>query len=168
MSSENAVSLPARVHVLPRIRKAHPSDRAALWELIAGDELFTAQEARVALELIDDALAESGEYFLLVAEVDGRLRGYVCYGDTPMTEHTWDLFWLVTHKDVRGRGVARALVTAMERDVRERGGRLIRVETSNLYHAAAEFYSRMGYPVVTRVRDFYRPGDDLLMMIKHL
>ncbi len=168
MSTENAVSLPARIHLLPQIRKAQPSDRAALEELVAGDELFTAEEARVALELIDDALAERGEYFLLVASASGRLLGYVCYGDTPMTEHTWDLFWLVTHRDVRGRGVARALVTCMERDIRERGGRLIRVETSNLYHAAAAFYARLGYPVATRVRDFYRAGDDLLLFIKHL
>jgi ribosomal protein S18 acetylase RimI-like enzyme len=135
---------------------------------VAGDELFTAAEARVALELIDDALAERGEYFLLVAEERGRALGYVCYGDTPMTAHTWDLFWLVTHRDARGRGVARALVTSMEKDIRERGGSLIRVETSSIYHAAAAFYARLGYPLAARVRDFYRPGDDLLLLIKHL
>ena len=36
------------------------------------------------------------------------------------------------------------------------------------YGAAHLFYARLEYPVVARVRDFYKPGDDLLVMIKHL
>jgi ribosomal protein S18 acetylase RimI-like enzyme len=124
----------------------------------------------VALELIDDALAETGEYFILVAEVAGRVAGYVCYGDTPMTEGTWDLFWIVTHRSARGRGVARALISRMEHELRGRGARLVRVETSHLdgYGAAHAFYARLEYQVVARLRDFYRPGEDLLLLLKHL
>jgi ribosomal protein S18 acetylase RimI-like enzyme len=126
----------------------------------------------VALELIDQAITDPDAkgYYALVAECDGRVAGYVCYGDTPMTQGTWDLYWIVTHRSARGRGVARALITRMEQDLRARGARLVRVETSHLdgYGAAHAFYARLEYPVVARVRDFYRPGDDLLVMIKHL
>ncbi len=125
----------------------------------------------MALELIDGALADpGGDYRVLVAECDGRLAGYVCFGATPMTNGTWDLYWIVTHRDARGRGVARALITRMEHEIRAEGARVVRVETSHLdgYGAAHLFYARLEYPVVARVRDFYKAGDDLLVMIKHL
>jgi ribosomal protein S18 acetylase RimI-like enzyme len=126
----------------------------------------------VALELIDLALTEAGarEYRVLCAESEGRIVGYVCYGPTPMTDGTWDLYWVVTHPDARGRGVARALVTRMEGELRGYGARLVRVETSKLdgYGAARAFYERLEYPVVARFADFYRLGDDLLVMMKRL
>jgi ribosomal protein S18 acetylase RimI-like enzyme len=137
------------------------------------DGLFTPEEISVALELIDGALAEpGGEYRVLVAETDvpGGLAGYICYGPTPMTEGTWDLYWVATHPAARGRGVARALVERMESELREVGARNVRVETSQSegYGAAHGFYARMSYPVVARFPDFYKPGDDLLVMYKRL
>ena len=95
-------------------------DRAPLHQLLTKDGLFTREEVSVALELIDGALAEpGGEYRVLVAELgDGALAGYICYGPTPMTEGTWDLYWIVTHPDARGGGVARALVARMEEELR--------------------------------------------------
>jgi len=155
----------------PRVRPLQLRDRAALHQLLTRDGLFTREEISVALELIDDALADpGGEYHVLVAELDGALAGYVCFGDTPMTDGTWDLFWIVTHPDARRNGVARALVTRMEAELRGRGARMIRVETSRLdgYGAARAFYERLGYPVCAVLPDFYRPGDDLLVMLKRL
>ena len=155
----------------PSVRPLQLRDRAALHQLLTKDGLFTREEISVALELIDDALADpGGEYFVLVAEIDGAIAGYVCYGDTPMTDGTWDLFWIVTHPDARRSGVARALVARMEAELRARGARLIRVETSRLdgYGAARAFYERLAYPVVAHLPDFYKPGDDLLVMCKRL
>ena len=107
---------------------------------------------------------------MLVAELDGALAGYVCYGPTPMTDGTWDLYWIVTHPEARGNGVARALVTRMEDVLFALGARLIRVETSRLdgYGAARAFYERMSYPVCAVLPDFYRAGDDLVVMLKRL
>jgi ribosomal protein S18 acetylase RimI-like enzyme len=87
-----------------------------------------------------------------------------------MTEGTWDLYWIVTRPDARGLGVATALVASMEAELRGLGARRIRVETSRLdgYGAARDFYERRGYPVVAELPDFYRPGDDLLVMLKCL
>jgi ribosomal protein S18 acetylase RimI-like enzyme len=137
------------------------------------DGLFTREEVSVALELIDSALAHpGGEYRVLVAaQSDGaHLAGYICYGPTPMTEGTWDLYWVVTHPDARGNGVARALVQRMEDELRAHGARQVRVETSQLdgYGAARAFYERLAYPVVGRLPDFYRAGEDLLILLKRL
>lgn len=154
-----------------KIRPLQLRDRAPLHQLLTKDGLFTREELSVALELLDAALAEpGGEYRVLCADLDGALAGYICYGPTPMTEGTWDLYWIVTHPDARGNGVARALVARMEAELREIGARLVRVETSRLdgYGAAHAFYERLAYPVVSVMPDFYRPGDDLLVMLKRL
>jgi ribosomal protein S18 acetylase RimI-like enzyme len=76
----------------------------------------------------------------------------------------------VTHPDARGRGVARALVERMEDELRSFGARHVRVETSQTegYGAAHVFYEKLHYPVIARFADFYKPGDDLLVMYKHL
>lgn len=125
----------------------------------------------VALELIDAAIADpAGDYRVLIAELDGRVAGYVCFGPTPMTQSTWDLYWIVTHPEARGQGVARALVGRMEVEIRAQGGAQVRVETSltDSYGAAHAFYERLGYPVLARLPDFYKPGDDLLILMKKL
>ena len=156
---------------VPLIRPLQARDRLPLHQLLTKDGLFTREEVSVALELIDAALAEpGGEYRVLCADLDGRLAGYVCFGPTPMTEGTWDLYWIVTHPDARGQGVARALVARMEEELRALGARLVRVETSRLdgYGAARAFYERMRYPICAVLPDFYRPGDDLIVMLKRL
>jgi ribosomal protein S18 acetylase RimI-like enzyme len=135
------------------------------------DGLFTTEEVSVALELIDGALTNpSSGYHALVCEGQGIAAGYLCYGPTPMTNGTWDLYWIVTHPNARGRGVARTLIESMETELRNKGARLVRVETSHLdgYGSAHAFYNRLGYPVVARIPNFYRPGDDLLLMVKAL
>ena len=155
-------------------RPIRPEDREPLVQLISRDGLFTADEIAVALELIEGALAArdgaAGDYHALVAELDGVVRGYVCYGPTPMTEGTWDLYWIVSAPEDRGTGVGRQLVAAMEAELRARGARRVRVETSSteLYGAAQRFYLRIGYPEIARIPDFYRPGDDLIILFRAL
>lgn len=154
------------------IRRGEPPDLPSLERLVAADGLFTAAEQACALELITGALADpAGDYRLLVAQDQGgALLGYVCYGPTPMTESTWDLYWIVTAPQVRGRGVGRALCAAMEAAVKGQGGRLVRVETSSMegYGQAQRFYARLGYEETCRVEDFYKPGDALLLFFKRL
>jgi ribosomal protein S18 acetylase RimI-like enzyme len=129
-----------------------------------------------AIELVDAALAraEGNTYEALVAvpgQADGEEPiGYVCFGATPMTLGTFDLYWLIVAEEARGRGVGAALVAAMEAELRRRGGRLVRIETSSLegQGGAARFYERTGYQRVGTIPGFYRPGDDLLTYAKSL
>jgi ribosomal protein S18 acetylase RimI-like enzyme len=150
------------------IRRAAKGDRAALAAALASDATFKPDEIAVALELIDASLAGSPDYELRVAELDGRVIGYVCFGATPMTRATWDLYWVVVDHAARGKGVARALIAAMETELAARGGGHVRVETSETegYGAARTLYARLGYPEAARLADFYAPGDALLVYYK--
>ncbi len=124
-----------------------------------------------ALELIDAAAQPNNpDYQVLVAAREGKIVGYVCYGPTPMTVGTFDLYWIASDPAVRGQGVGAALVSAMEGDIRRRKGRLIRVETSAMeaYGPTRGFYASMQYKEESRFRDFYKPGEDLIVLAKRL
>ena len=151
-----------------RIRKLAQPDREPILTVLRSDDTFSEEEVTVATEVLDAALAQPGrDYHILVCE-DATVVGYVCYGPTPMTRGAFDLYWLATHRDARGRGVARRLVEAMEAELAACGARVVRVETSQLdaYGAARAFYLRLGYLEAGRIRDFYRPGDDLVIFAK--
>ena len=155
-----------------QIRNLQADDRSRLEGILRSDETFREDEVSVALELVDDALGDpKSDYWFRIAEVDGEAAGYLCYGPTPMTDCTYDLYWIVTHAGHRGKSVARSLVEYMERDLLERGPKAqIRVETSQSegYGAARKFYDRLQYPEVARFKDFYKAGDDLIVFFKNL
>jgi ribosomal protein S18 acetylase RimI-like enzyme len=126
-----------------------------------------------ALELLAAVLdpPEGNTYEARIA-VDGADHpiAYGCFGLTPMTDGTYDLYWLVTAAEQRGQGVGAALLGHIEGELRERGARTVRIETSSLEGAggARRFYLRAGYEEVGLIRDFYRPGDDLVTLAKRL
>ena len=124
-----------------------------------------------ALELIDLAIpGDHPDYKVLVGLIQDEVAGYICYGPTPMTEGTFDLYWIASDPRFRGKGVGAGLVAAMEGELRRKGGRQIRVETSATedYGPARGFYAAMKYVEECRFRDFYKPGDDLIILRKPL
>ncbi len=87
-----------------------------------------------------------------------------------MTQGCFDLYWIAADAAARGQGTGRSLVAAMERVLVSRAGRLVRVETSSqeAYGATRKFYLAIGYIEEARLRDFYKPGDDLLIFTRRL
>jgi ribosomal protein S18 acetylase RimI-like enzyme len=105
----------------------------------------------------------------LGAEIAGSLVGWICWGETPCTERTWDLYWLAVDPAAHGKGVGRALVVEMERRLNGRA-RLISIDTSGRldYGPTRAFYAALGYTAVAIVPDFYAPGDDQVIFTKQL
>lgn len=157
-----------------KIRPMLEDDRQAVQEVIHSTGIFTAEDERIALELVDTYLSwsdEPGDYEVDVIENSaGRAAGFVCYGPTPLTEGTMDLYWLAVHAGNQKQGLGKALLNWVEKTVAERKTRLIVIETSSSapYVATRRFYERMGYAETARVRDFYRPGDDRIIYCKYL
>lgn len=147
------------------LRGLRASDREPLAALVGAIPEFTPGEVAVAVELIDAALAGTDDYRFVVAETGGAIAGYVCYGPTPMTESTFDLYWIAVAPAMRSAGLGGALVAAAERAAAEAGGRMLVVETaSNDAQAPARLlYESRGYEVVGRIADFYRLGDDQIV-----
>ncbi|HXO21366.1 MAG TPA: GNAT family N-acetyltransferase [Thermoanaerobaculia bacterium] len=153
------------------IRPLEPQDRRRILEIVVAAGNFTPAEIATAMEVVDEALAGDDDYAVFVLEDDGRrVAGYECHGPTPLTDGTWDLYWIAVDPECQGSGFGRALLDFAEREVEARGGRLLLIETSSQesYGATIRFYERSGYPLVARIKNFYRPGDDKLIFAKEL
>jgi ribosomal protein S18 acetylase RimI-like enzyme len=154
------------------IRRLELGDRGGIERALRSDGTFNEDEVSVALELVDDALLDpTSEYQVRVGlSEEGEVAGYICFGPTPMTAATYDLYWVVTHVAARGHGLAAALIQTMEAQIRSHGARAVRVETSQAeaYGSARRLYEKCGYPEQARFPDFYRPGDDLIVFYKRL
>jgi ribosomal protein S18 acetylase RimI-like enzyme len=126
----------------------------------------------VAEEVIDGYLEDpqGTGYHALVAEDGSQIAGYICYGQTPCTVGTWDIYWIAVAGEKRGKGVGGALTKAAEEEIKRLEGRLILIETSSqpVYENTRRFYLGQKYEPVARIPDFYSPGDDLLIMRKRL
>jgi len=98
------------------------------------------------------------------------MLGYACFGSHPLTQGTYDLYWIVVDPVAQGRGIGHALLARVEAEVQARGGRLLLVETSGTpaYASARRLYETSGYRCEAIVHDFYAPGDDLLIFSKDL
>ncbi len=126
----------------------------------------------VAEELIDCYLEnpfDSG-YHILVAEVDSTVAGYICYGPAPLTEGTWDIYWVAVAREKQGQGIGGALMKSAQTEIVKAKGRLSIIETSSIpaYEKTRRFHISQGYEIIARIPDFYAPGDDKLILQKRL
>jgi ribosomal protein S18 acetylase RimI-like enzyme len=152
------------------LRPVGRAQRAPLERLTAATGLFRPAEVAIAVELLDDALAGDDDYRFLGAYRADELTGYACWGPTPGTDGTFDLYWIVVDPPYQGKGVGTQLLRAIEGTLTSEDGRLIVVETSSRpeYGPTRAFYERRGYTPAARLPGYYAPGDDLVIYLKDL
>lgn len=169
-----------RVRLGPLEREHRPRVR----EILESSHAFSTAEVGVALELFDGAVGDARgaagvttaahasvpDYELLGAWDGHELLAYACYGPTPGTDRTWDLYWIAADAAHRGAGVGGRLLDGVETALARRGARLLVAETSSRadYEGTRRFYRRHGYDEAARVRDFYAPADDRIVYVKRL
>lgn len=154
---------------LPSIRNLTAADRGRIEAISRAVGLFRPDEIAVALEVFEGAVAGSPDYLALGADHDGRLAGWICWGPTPCTLGTFDLYWMAVDPGLHGAGVGTALLHAMESRLAGLA-RLVVVETAGRpdYGRTRAFYEARGYRPVSRIPDFYAPGDDQVVYVKSL
>lgn len=156
----------------PVIRRSEAADRAPILEFMRGTGFFHAAEIDVALEVLDEAIAKGpgGHYQSYTLLDEGKPSGWICYGPTPCTEGTYDIYWIGVSTACQGKGYGRALLDHVEKLVARQKGRLIIIETSGrpLYDSTRGFYLRTGYDECARVRAFYAEADDRVIYSKAL
>ncbi|MBI5643661.1 MAG: GNAT family N-acetyltransferase [Deltaproteobacteria bacterium] len=152
------------------VREARASDREALNRIIENTENLTREEKDCAAELLDIYLSDSRQkdYFFIVAAEAQAATGYVCYGRTPLTDAVYDLYWILVAGEFRSRGIGRLLLERTEDLIKKQGARMLVAETSGLpaYESAHAFYKKTGFKEEARIKEFYKPGDDLITFVK--
>jgi ribosomal protein S18 acetylase RimI-like enzyme len=152
------------------MRKLRHDDIPMLEEILVATGSFTDDEVAVALELLETVInnPRQQDYEVAVADVGGRVAGYVLFGPVPLTEGNYDLYWIAVAPNSQGGGVGRRLMKHVEEQVSQRDGRMLCLETSSQggYLRTRSFYEQAGYVEESRIRDFYKPGDDRLTYVK--
>ncbi|MCX6009170.1 MAG: GNAT family N-acetyltransferase [Chloroflexi bacterium] len=156
----------------PKVRPMTSEDKPAIIQMLRNIPEFKPVEVDIAEEVLDSYLCDSirSGYLVFVAEVGSSIAGYICYGPTPLTEGTWDIYWLAVAPTQQSKGIGKALLTFAEGNIKETKGRLALIETSSKleYEATRRFYRAQGYELACRIADFYAPGDDKLVFQKRL
>jgi ribosomal protein S18 acetylase RimI-like enzyme len=152
-----------------RLRNLSAADRPRIEAITRAVGRFRDDEIPVALEVFDAAVGDRPDqsYTVLGADVDSRLAGWICWGPTPCTLGTFDLYWMAVDPGLQGHGIGTALLEEMERRLTGLA-RLIIIETAGRvdYEATRGFYQARGYRPVATIPDFYAPGDDQVVFVK--
>jgi len=156
-----------------KIRLMKSGDRKQIYNILQSTDMFSLSEIDVALELIDIYLfnKQQKDYIIYVATDDSaEVVGYVCYGPTPATDGTYDLYWIAVSPPFQSKGIGRQLVAHVEKLIKKRHGRLIIIETSSRsdYTPTRNFYLKNNYEIKAQIKDFYSPGDDRVIFTKYL
>jgi ribosomal protein S18 acetylase RimI-like enzyme len=147
-----------------------PAHRARIERLTRETGLFRETEVATAVELLDEHLAGDEDYRFVGAFAGDELAGYACWGSTPGTVGTSDLYWIVVDRSSQGRGIGTQLLAHVESTLRADGGRMVVVETSSRedYAPTRRFYEARGYTRAAVLPGYYAPGDDLVIYLKDL
>lgn len=156
------------------IRQAVPEDApgiAALVNPVIRDTAITFTDAEKTPEDIAEAIQASGRYF--VACEDSRIVGYACYfqfrggpGYRFTMEHS-----IVLNESVRGRGVGRKLMAALEGHARDHDVHSLFAGVSGENPAGVAFHRSVGFKEVGRLPEVgFKFGRwmDLVLMQKLL
>jgi len=152
------------------LRPVGHAHRARLEQLTRGTGLFREEEVATAVELLDESLAGDDDYQFVGAFEGDQLVGYACWGPTPGTAATSDLYWIVVNRDHQGRGIGTQLLAEVEQRLTTHDARLVVVETSSRpdYAPTRSFYEARGYTRTATIPGYYAPGDDLVVFTKDL
>ena len=152
------------------LRPLGRAHRARLEQLTRVTGLFREEEVATAVELLDESLAGDEDYQFVGGFEGDELVGYACWGPTPGTRATSDLYWIVVDRDRQGSGIGSQLLREVERLLTADGRRLVVVETSSRtdYAPTRKFYEARGYTRAATIPGYYAPGDDLVIYTKDL
>jgi GNAT superfamily N-acetyltransferase len=147
-------------------------DIKSVMEIIESTKFFYDHEVEIAVELVTERLAhgESTGYYFVFAEADGVTVAYSCFGPIIMSKTSFDLYWIATHNDFRGKGIGKKLLEETCNQARKMGCSIIIAETSGLEHYAPTraFYINNNFELEARLKDFYVMGDDKLFYTKRI
>lgn len=151
----------------PIIKPTSSDDIAGLQAVLEGTKLFLGE---MLPDMLAPSLAGKTEAFWLTCHRDGEAVG-LCYTvPEELADGTWNMLALAVRPDLQGKRLGAALVSAAEQRLKDKGQRILIVDTSGTddFALTRKFYAQNGYEEEARIRDFWADGDDKVIFRKAL
>jgi GNAT superfamily N-acetyltransferase len=154
------------------IRPTVPEDTPRLVELVRDTGVFKPHEVETLREVMDDFHREShkeNHHSITMLQQD-RIVGFAYFAPAPMTDRTWQLYWIAVEQRDQAKGLGGTLLKEVEEQITKLGGRVLFIETSSLdhYDKTRRFYLKKGYEQDAVLHDFYTDGDNMVVFRKQL
>ncbi len=154
------------------IRRARNADRQPVLLILTATRFFRPDELKVAKEVFDDSLKKKfrNAYLSFAAHYAKKTVGWICFGPTPCTVGTFDIYWVVVAPSFQHRGIGSRLVRFAEEKIKKYKGRMIAIDTSasTRYKTTRSFYERNHYQQTAVIKNFYAPGDHKIIYVKSI
>jgi ribosomal protein S18 acetylase RimI-like enzyme len=136
-------------------------------------EQFSINDVQCIEDLWKESLqseTDPDRYHFIVARNIQQIIGFACYGHRPLTEGTYDFYWLGVDPAFQKQGVGKALMARVEKEIRDKKGYLLIIETSSIedFSSPRAIYEAFGYQLIAQIPDFYKPGDGLVIYTKKI
>jgi ribosomal protein S18 acetylase RimI-like enzyme len=92
------------------------------------------------------------------------------YAPEKLTDGTFNLYAIGVKNNIQGKGIGKLMMTYIEKKLKQRGHRILIVETSstNEFELTRKFYENLAYTKEAVIRDFWKDGDDKVIYVKRL
>ena len=151
----------------PKIQPTTADDVPSLQSVVKETGLFPVE---MLPDLIAPVLSGDSDAVWLSGHLDGAAVGLCYLVPEELADGAWNMLALAVRPDFQGQGIGTALVQAAEQHLREKGQRILIVDTSGTEEFALtrRFYAQNGYDEEARIRDFWAAGDDKVVFRKAL
>jgi len=149
-----------------QIRPILKKDISDLKEVLNTIELFPP-------EYLEDMIADffdnqETEDIWFAVEQEGKATALAYCTPEKFTEGTYNLLAIGVRADLQSKGLGAKMMEYLENLLREKGNRILIVETSGNLDRTQAFYLHCGYAKEAVIRDFWAEGDDKVVFWKNL
>lgn len=151
-----------------KIRAVTPADIHGLKKVVDSSGLFPSEYLD---EMIAGYFNHSDTQDIWFAYFDDNRPVAIGYCvPEKFTDGTYNLLAIGVSEDSQRKGIARAMMSYIEQQLKHKGGRILIVETStdDAQTGAKKFYQQIGYTQEAVIRDFWKDGEDKIVFWKKL